>query len=164
MVSIVLVVAVLLAAFIFFLLQGRAKNGGSNGGKQGIELKAKLAVTANEQAMYWRLCDDFPHPEYIVMPQVAFSALLSSRKAADRNRYNRKRADFVICNKSFKTLAIVELDDATHKGNENEDAGRDGYLEKAGYKVLRYKGVPNRGVVANDALNRNSNSLGRSRS
>lgn len=60
-----------------------------------------------------------------------------------RNTFDRKRADFVICEKSFKVVAIVELDDSSHDGKKARDEKRDAkLLTTAGYRVLRYRGIP----------------------
>jgi len=59
-----------------------------------------------------------------------------------RARFNRKVADFVVATKAFEVLAVIELDDASHKGREVQDSQRDALLERAGYRVLRFRNVP----------------------
>lgn len=103
--------------------------------------RATWPLTRNEQAMYFRLQDALP--DLIVLSQVSFGALLSARSTAVRNTFGRKRADFVICEKSFKVVAIVELDDSSHDGKKARDEKRDAQLQNAGYRVLRYRGIPN---------------------
>lgn len=103
--------------------------------------KAKNPLTINEQPMYFRLTEAFP--SHIVLAQVSFSALLQSSNLGVRNQYNRKMADFVLCTKAFEVLAIIELDDSSHKGREHKDAMRDKLLTDAGYLVKRYPTVPN---------------------
>ena len=48
----------------------------------------------------------------------------------------------MLLDKTFKVLAIIELDDASHRGREGKDARRDAMLAMAKYKVLRYKTTP----------------------
>jgi very-short-patch-repair endonuclease len=103
--------------------------------------RAKRPLTQREQAMYFRLLQAVP--EHVVMPQVSFSALLDARSIATRNTFDRKTADFVICSKAFEVVAVVELDDSSHRGRAKEDAARESLLTKAGYKVVRFKNVPN---------------------
>jgi very-short-patch-repair endonuclease len=103
-------------------------------------LTRRAPLTPHEQKMYTQLCSALPG--CVVLAQVAFSALLTTRSKPTRNRFDRKVADFVICNKSMAVLAIVELDDASHKGREAIDADRDAMLTKAGYATLRYKSIP----------------------
>ena len=102
--------------------------------------KARNLLTLREQPMYFRLKDAFP--DDVILAQVAFSALVTANERSIRNTFDRKYADFVICTKSFIVKAVVELDDATHDGREMEDAQRAAILEQAGYKVLRYREVP----------------------
>lgn len=103
--------------------------------------RASWPLTKNEQAMYFRLSGALP--DLIVLSQVSFGALLSAKSTAARNTFDRKRADFVICEKSFKVVAIVELDDSSHDGRKARDDKRDAQLTAAGYRVLRYRGIPN---------------------
>ncbi|BBB60819.1 hypothetical protein UNDKW_2546 [Undibacterium sp. KW1] len=93
-----------------------------------------------EQPMYGQLVKAFP--DYVVLAQVSFSALLETNDQAVRNRYCRKYADFVICTKAFGAIAIVEYDDSSHNGREKEDAVREFFLLAAGYPVFRYRNIP----------------------
>jgi very-short-patch-repair endonuclease len=90
--------------------------------------------------MYHRLRSALPWAQ--VFPQVSFSALLQSQSQATRNTFNRKVADYVICDPSLSPLAVIELDDSSHRGREAADAHRDSLLTKAGYRVIRYPNVP----------------------
>jgi very-short-patch-repair endonuclease len=101
--------------------------------------RRKALMTKREQAMYWRLRETFPNA--IVLAQVAFSALITS-EFKHRNRYNKKVADFVLCDPSFSVKAVIELDDASHKGREHHDAERERLLSSAGYTTLRFANVP----------------------
>lgn len=102
--------------------------------------KARRPLTDREQAMYFRLQSALP--EHVVMAQVSFGALLEAKSLAARNTYDRKIADFVVCSKAFEVLAVIELDDATHKNKQEKDGKRDQLLQKAGYKTMRFKNVP----------------------
>lgn len=73
--------------------------------------------------------------------QVSLGALPSSRSRASRNTFDRKIADFVVCDKAFQVLATVELDDS-HWGSKARDTARDLLLTAAGYRVLRYNRIP----------------------
>ena len=144
-----LAICLIAIAFLFVKLK-QAKTTEAPVSKKSFEVSPRRPVTENEQKMFWRLSEDFPHPEFVVLAQVSFAAFMTSRRPADRNQYNRKRADFLICDKTFKVLAVVELDDASHK--EEKDQSRDAILEAAGFKVLRYRGIPNSGTVKADVL------------
>ena len=100
----------------------------------------KRIITAYECRMYVRLKEAFP--QYHVLAQVAFSALITSHNLKIRNQFNRKVTDFVLLNESLQVLVIIELDDPTHLHKVEEDKFRDHMLHEAGYRVLRYTEIP----------------------
>lgn len=118
--------------------------------KQG-KIEKTNPLTEREQAMYFRLTSALS--AHIVLAQVAFGAMLKTTDTATRNRFDRKRADFVICTKHFDIVAVIELDDASHRGRATQDRERDALLERAGIKTLRYKNVPDEETVRTDILN-----------
>ena len=110
--------------------------------------KARPPLTAREQAMYNRLVQTLP--DLVVLPQVSFGALLTARTRAARSSFSRKIADFVVCDRSFKVVAVVALGDKNSKGKSQRDLDRDALLVEAGYRVLRYPRVPDVGRVEAD--------------
>jgi very-short-patch-repair endonuclease len=100
----------------------------------------KRIITAYECRMYVRLKEAFP--QYHVLAQVAFSALITSHNLKIRNQFNRKVTDFVLLNESLQVLVIIELDDPSHLYKVEEDKFRDHMLHEAGYRVLRYTEIP----------------------
>ncbi|MOA41717.1 hypothetical protein D3C78_1637080 [compost metagenome] len=58
----------------------------------------------------------------------------------------------MVCDKAFQVLAVIELDDASHKGKTDKDAARDAMLVAAGYRVLRYPNIPDIDRVRGDFL------------
>lgn len=110
--------------------------------------KARPPLTAREQAMYNRLVQTLP--DLLVLPQVSFGALLTARTRAARSSFSRKIADFVVCDRSFKVVAVVALGDKNGKGKSQRDSDRDALLVEAGYRVLRYPRVPDIGRVEAD--------------
>jgi very-short-patch-repair endonuclease len=102
--------------------------------------KRKRVLTDREQAMCNRLTQALPNLH--VMPQVAFSALITAKSLQARNTFDRKVADFVVCDGHFEVLAVIELDDRSHHGNEQRDARRDRLLTSVGYRVIRYPQIP----------------------
>lgn len=101
---------------------------------------ARKPLTKYEQPMYFRLRDTFPND--LVLAQVAFSALLKSTSRTTRNTFDRNVADFVICTKAFEVVAIIELDDSSHREKASADLLRDEMLRSAGYQVLRFPKAP----------------------
>jgi very-short-patch-repair endonuclease len=76
---------------------------------------------------------------------VPFAALLTvDRKLSGkarwslRARFDRKIADFVVCERlSLKVIAIIELDDRTHDAKADRD--RDAITNAAGYQTFRFQ-------------------------
>jgi len=100
--------------------------------------------------MYARLISAFP--QHHVLAQVAFSALITSQNYKIRNQFNRKVTDFVLLDKNCNVVAVIELDDPSHIGKEQEDAARDAMLQEAGYRVLRYTSIPSAAALQKDIL------------
>lgn len=142
----ILVLIIAAAAVAFALVKPDMKKSGTKG--KHTPIKAKPVLTMNEQPTFSRLKEAVP--EYSVLAQVSFSAMLTTSGYATRNRFNRKMADFVICDRGFNVVAVVELDDASHKGREDKDAERDAMFVEAGLKVIRYKRTPSTEQIRKD--------------
>lgn len=121
-----------------------------NNAAEGSDEKpsAKSPLSEREQAMFNRLADSLP--SLIVLAQVSFGALLKAKQRKVRNTFDRKIADFVICSKAFEVLAVIELDDASHRNKKEKDESRDEVLANAGYHVLRYANVPDKEQLQKD--------------
>lgn len=141
-----IIVGLFFAAIIFgiFLMLGEGKTDN----RKRNPIKGKRVLTMNEQPTFLRLIEALP--EHFVLVQVAFSAFMTAKGYATRNLFNRKVADFVVLDKNFNIVAIVELDDSSHKGKEDSDADRDALITEAGFKVIRYKRTPDIEQVKTD--------------
>lgn len=101
---------------------------------------ARSIMTQFEQKMFFQLKSAFPN--YHVLSQVAFSALITNQNIKIRSRFNRKVTDFVLINDFCDVIAIIELDDPSHLHKQQDDKLRDHMLLQAGYIVLRYTEIP----------------------
>jgi very-short-patch-repair endonuclease len=135
---------VLPLVIILLLLVVAAEAALSPGRKAWLShITAKPLLTPNEIEFFHRLQRALP--AYQVLPQVAFAAFLTddgklSSKArwSVRNRFDRKIADFVVCERaSLKVVALIELDDKTHKADA--DQKRDAITKAAGYQTFRFQ-------------------------
>jgi hypothetical protein len=92
-----------------------------------------------EQSLYWRLREAMP--DCVVLCQVSLSRFLtpnSSRALVRRalfNRISQKSVDFLICLPDFTIIAVVELDDSTHR--QEKDARRDSIFQSASVPLVR---------------------------
>lgn len=105
-------------------------------------IQSKPVLTNNEKEFFYRLKRALPQMH--VFPQVSFAAFLTddgrlSTKArwSVRAKFDRKIADFIICDRDFKVLALVELDDRTHIARA--DRQRDAITKAAGYQTIRFQ-------------------------
>ena len=106
-------------------------------------IQRKALMTAKEKDFFERLQRALPG--HLVFPQVSFAAFLtddgklsSQKRWAVRARFDRKIADFVVCDrKTFEIVAIVELDDRTH--SSAADRKRDELTKAAGYQTIRFQ-------------------------
>jgi hypothetical protein len=120
---------------VFLLLRGRKP--------WPTRFRRKPLLTTNEAVFFHRLHRALPR--FHVFPQVSFSAFLTddgqlSGKAqwAVRAKFDRKIADFVVCDReALRVVALIELDDRMHTAQA--DRQRDALTNAAGYKTIRYK-------------------------
>lgn len=150
--TLLFVFVLLVLAWVYFtkIAKKGAARDAAEKGSSAEQPRRKQLLSEREQAMHNRLSHALP--ELVVLAQVSFSALLTARAYAARNTFDRKIADFVVCDKAFQVLAVIELDDASHKGKTDKDAARDAMLVSAGYRVLRYPNIPDLDRVRSDFL------------
>jgi hypothetical protein len=106
-------------------------------------LRRKPLLTANEAEFFHRLQRALPG--FHVFPQVSFAAFLTDDGQLSRNarwtlraKFDRKIADFVICERgTLRVVAVLELDDRTH--DARADRQRDAITRAAGYQTIRYQ-------------------------
>ncbi|MCC7679906.1 DUF2726 domain-containing protein [Janthinobacterium sp. FW305-128] len=131
-------VLIAIAAVILFLAMLATRQAAKS--RRPLRLQRKPVMTTREQQMYHLLQTALP--ECTVLAQVAFSALVTAQGRANRNRFDRKVADFVLCSQQLNVIAVIELDDRSHAGRERQDKERDAMLRLAGYVTLRYANFP----------------------
>jgi hypothetical protein len=106
-------------------------------------IQRKPLVTSNETEFFHRLQRALP--SYWVFPQVSFAAFMTDDGKLAHNvrwsvraKFDRKIADFVICERgSLRIVALIELDDRTH--DAAADRKRDALTKAAGYQTLRFQ-------------------------
>ena len=140
----------LLILIVFEKVQAKVNSTPKINPKDKREYYSKPVITRFETKMFQRLKQALPN--HHVLAQVAFSSLITSDYMPTRNKFNRKVTDFVILNEHLDVICIIELDDPTHQGKEDEDAKRDAMLSEAGYTVLRYTSIPTIKQLQKDIL------------
>jgi hypothetical protein len=105
-----------------------------------FKLKSSL-LGAAEQTLYYRLIEALP--DHVVLAQVAFSQMITVAGGDSDENFKKnlsarqKVADFVICDRSFSVVAVVELDDSTHSAAKDEK--RDAIVTEAGSRTIRWR-------------------------
>ncbi|MGY4829969.1 DUF2726 domain-containing protein [Sphaerotilaceae bacterium SBD11-9] len=102
--------------------------------------RRRRLMATSAQSMYARLREAYP--EHVVLARVSFSSLLTASHRRTRDTFNRRVADFVLCNKAFEVLAVIEMDDPSRQDSGEANARSELLLTDAGYTVLRFKTVP----------------------
>jgi len=121
-----------------------------NGRRQGGTYKSRQLMTENEAEFFGRLVVALP--DHYIFPQVAMSALIEAASKdkrtahSDRLRIAQQRTDFVVCDRSCKVIAVVELDDRTH--SRSKDKVRDARLQQAGLRSVRFQSTSKPSVGA----------------
>lgn len=108
--------------------------------REQAPIKSRSILTTNEQMTFLKLRKALP--DCFVLTQVALSALLNSNGLVTRNKITRCRADFVILDKEFNVISIVEVDQSNQNSNTAKISERDTMLMEAGYRVTRYAHSP----------------------
>jgi len=116
-------------------------------------LYAKKPLSDSEQMLYSRLVKALP--EHVILAQVQLSSLLAVEKNHDArawiNRIKGMGAGFVVCNKDFSIVAVIELDDEA-LASKDEIAAEDRKkqaLEAAGIRIIRWqaKSLPDLALI-----------------
>lgn len=110
--------------------------------------KAKSLLSTNEQMTFIKLRKALP--DCFVLPRVALSALLNSSGLVTRNKINRCCVDFVILDKDFNVISIVEINQSNQNISPTKINERDTMLMEAGYRVIRYPYPPELERIIND--------------
>jgi len=102
----------------------------------------KNLMTPTEEGFYKVLKEALP--EYTVFVQVGLSRLIDVKKGNDYqqwfNRVTRMSVDYVLVDEKLRTVAAIELDDASHntKQAKERDARKNKALAAAKIRLIRW--------------------------
>ncbi|WP_111894069.1 DUF2726 domain-containing protein [Acinetobacter sp. MB5] len=137
----------ILSVLILVVFAVRYRNRNTDHQHYDSALKQRALLNYNEQMIYQRLSQLLP--QHIILSNVSYSSLLTSKYSHTRAKYHNMIADFVILNEKFQVVTIISLSDSMftqHRDDRYEDA----LLEMAGYRVLRYAGIPDLKKLSRD--------------
>lgn len=141
---VLLVIIIIVVAALFIVTKTKKVGGGTSNAPWPFY--AKKPLSSPELVLYFRLCKALP--EHIVLAQVGLSRILGVKKGNNFgewfNRINRMSADFVVCSKDSTIVAVIELDDASHKRADRQtaDEKKDKALGSAGIRIVRWNVKP----------------------
>ncbi|MDM1757875.1 MULTISPECIES: DUF2726 domain-containing protein [Acinetobacter] len=117
-----------------------AYNGLKNKQKIDSPLRQRAVFNSHELMTYTRIQEILPSAN--ILAHVSFDALLTTKYLHTRRKYQKMFADFVVLDHEFKVIAVITLDDPNVMKWMNTEQNQDTLLEMAGYRVIRYQGVP----------------------
>ena len=101
-------------------------------------------ITDTEMILFERLRDALP--EHYIFTQVQLSQLVRIKKGHSFrkwfSRISGMSVDFVVTDRSLKTIAAIELDDKSHYDNNERhsaDLKKDKVITSAGIKIIRWR-------------------------
>lgn len=103
-------------------------------------------LTPIEASFYPTLESIASRHDYLLFIKVRLADIARTARADDYNTYMKyfgkvksKHVDFVLCDRSFLPLVVVELDDKSHENKRNyeNDLLKDAVLESIGISVVR---------------------------
>jgi len=136
----------LLVVIVFLAAALRKKKDSVSTNDGPWPLFPKRPLSNAEQVLYNRLIRAFP--DRVILAQVALPAFLGVKKGENfqawYNRFNRLYADFVVCEKDFRVVAVLELDDRSHDNPRRQaaDSRKAAALRGAGIPLHRFNVNP----------------------
>lgn len=131
--NVLVVLGILCIALIFLKLNGLIDSGVKSRLKEKDNLaikhiKKEYLATQNEQKLYFALQKALSK-NYHVHCQTSLIAIVEPTEFKHKKRAYSKRMDFVITDTATKIVAVIELDDSTHK--QPKRIARDKYVNAA---------------------------------
>lgn len=145
-----IILVILILVVILFGIAGGLAQVLPRGDDRTGSYKARHLLTGNEAEFFGRLVAALP--DHYIFPQVAMSALIeaasSDKKKAhgDRLRIAQQRVDYVVSDRNFNVVVVVELDDRTHSGAK--DQIRDARLMQVNIRTVRFQSKNKPGIDA----------------
>ena len=118
--------------------------------RQDSPLKRRGILNISEQITLMRL--QAVLPRHTVLAHVSFNALLTTKFAHTRRKYEGLVADFVVLDQQYQVLAIIEIADESYVNRLQQKHYQDSLLELAGYRVLRYSAIPTEQQLREDLI------------
>lgn len=106
--------------------------------------KRHVYLGSKTERNFYQVLQDILPRDYVVHCQVSLMALVQPVNFKDNSRTWAKRMDYVITDRNTKILAVIELDDSSHRQKKRQE--RDLYVNSAlegHHKLLRFEATGN---------------------
>ncbi|HHF2964717.1 TPA: DUF2726 domain-containing protein [Vibrio alginolyticus] len=154
------IISILLIACIIFAFakNNKMKNKQTSSAKRGMTSDEKLEVkpiqpqtvphkkhdylSSKSEREFYEVLRNLLPSECIIHCQVSMMALVQPVNFKDNSKTWAKRVDFVITDKNTKVIAVIELDDSSHRQKKRQE--RDLYVNEAfagHHKLLRFEAM-----------------------
>ncbi|MEB7641639.1 DUF2726 domain-containing protein [Acinetobacter pittii] len=138
----------LVTILLLFLVVVMAVKSLSRRHQHDSALKRRAVLTSHEQMTLTRLQTVLP--KFTVLAHVSFDALLTTKYAHTRRKYQNMSADFVVLDQNYQVVVVVVLGENGLRRAHQQYERR--LLQLAGYRVLHYSGVPDYHDLRRDLL------------
>lgn len=128
--------AILIVAFVVIvkrLASGRTPS-------KDFTVRRRQFLTPRETEAFRLLLPIAASSDLHVCPQAAMDSYLRFEGEGgfrERGRYKARRSDFAFMDRTGNVVLVVEIDDASHRGREEQDAARDEVVRMAGIPTVR---------------------------
>ncbi|MGP8305042.1 DUF2726 domain-containing protein [Vibrio sp. YIC-376] len=102
--------------------------------------KKHIYLNSKTERNFYQVLQEILPSDYVVHCQVSLMALVQPLHFKDNSRTWAKRMDYVITDRNTKILAVIELDDSSHRQKKRQE--RDFYVNSAlegHHKLLRFE-------------------------
>ena len=101
--------------------------------RQDSPLKRRGILNITEQIILLRLQQILP--QHTILAHVAFDALLTTKYAHTRKKYQMLMADFVVLDQQYQVLAIVEIVDESYLNRRSQKHYQDNLLKQLQFEI-----------------------------
>ncbi|EHZ2723569.1 TPA: DUF2726 domain-containing protein [Vibrio parahaemolyticus] len=102
--------------------------------------KKSTYLSTKTERRFYKVLQELIPDEYVIHSQVSLMALVQPTNFKDNSRTWAKRMDYVITDRDTKVLAVIELDDSSHRQKKRQE--RDIYVNnalKGHHPLLRFE-------------------------
>lgn len=144
MLIVAILVGVVVLGVMMFSQNDKGPKKQGRGPSSSVSYARRPLMTAREREFFVLLRGALP-ADAEIYAQVSMGVLIDVAKGvrSDRNRFDRKVLDFVVCGADGLVLYVVELDDRSHaaKSAQYRDTTKNDICAAAGLPLVRYQSV-----------------------